>query len=191
MKPNNLLIKAGLFPLPAWLLITTIAGFLAKDYNPITSHVSVMTLQGGIAHSLTNLAALIVGASVLVFSAGIWRLSGRLFSAGALCWALFGLSMIANGIWPMGGPMHGLYIIGIFNILAPALSLLEIKDSAIRRAMHHVTVFVSLSSVSYLWILLNGFDPENYSGLTQRIFGSINYLWPFIFAIQLTKQAKN
>lgn len=181
------LIKAGLIPLPAWLIISTLAGFLAVDYNPIASHVSVMTLQDGIAHVMVNIAALLAGAALIMFGVGVWMTSRRVFSGGGLCWVIFGVSMIANGIWPMGGPMHGLYIIGIFNILAPALTLLDIRDEALRERMHTVTIFVSLSGVFYLWMMLNGFDPEGYSGLTQRLFGSINYLWPLVLALKFGK----
>ncbi|MEO0956803.1 MAG: DUF998 domain-containing protein [Pseudomonadota bacterium] len=113
---------------------------------------------------------------------GIWMTARRIFSGAAFCWILFGISMIANGIWPMGGPMHGLYIIGIFNILALALTLIDVNDDGLTRRLRGATVFVSLMSVTYLWILLNGFDPEGYSGLTQRLFASIGYAWPLVFA---------
>lgn len=180
-------LKAGVIPLPAWLILTTIAGFFAADYSPVASHVSVMTLQDSVAHLLVNIAALITGVTLIVFGVGVWARVPRVFSAGALCWILFGFSMVANGIWPMGGPMHGLYIIGIFNILAPALTLLDIKDAEIQTRLHMLTVFVSLASVFYIWLLLNGFDPEGYTGLTQRIFASIGYFWPLAFAVQIAR----
>lgn len=184
------LLRAGYIPLPAWLFLATLAGFFAHEYDPIASHVSVMTLQVGTAHLLANMAALVSGAAIIAFGVGIWILSNRAFAGGALCWILFGISMLANGIWPMGGPMHGLYIIGIFNILAPTLSLLDIRDETLRDKLYSVTVFVSLTAVLYLWLLLNGFDPEGYGGLTQRIFGSINFLWPMLFAIHFNKRQK-
>ncbi len=184
---TNQLVKAGYIPLPAWLILSTIAGFFAVDYNPISSHVSVMTLQDNTAHFIANIAALSSGAALILFGIGVWKFSQRAFSAGSLCWIIFGISMIANGIWPMGGPMHGLYIIGIFSILAPALCLLDIQDSEIRSKLHGITVFVSLSAMLYLWMALNGFDPEGYQGLTQRIFGSINYLWPLVFAYKVSQ----
>lgn len=183
------LLKAGFIPLPLWLGLTTLAGFLAAGYNPIESHVSAMTLLGGLPHSLVNIAAVVSGLSLIVFSAGVWRLSGRRVSVGALCMMAFGVAMIANGIWPMGGPMHGLYIIGIFNIIAPALFLIDIRDDDLRQRMYAVTAFVSVMGMLYLWLNLNGFDPEGYRGLTQRIFGSINFAWPFIFAYQALKRA--
>ncbi len=185
--PTNtqlLLVKAGIIPLPAWLLLATIAGFFATDYSAIASHVSVMTLEDGAAHQIANLAAWIAGLSLIAFGVGIWTISGRTLSVGGLCWIIFGVSMVANGIWPMGGPMHGLYIIGIFNIIAPALSLLDVRDERLREKLYGLTAFVSFMGVIYLWLMLNGFDPEGYSGLTQRFFGSINFLWPLVFVLQ-------
>lgn len=181
------LVKAGLVPLPAWLIVSTVAGLLAPGYNPMASHVSVMTLEDGLSHTLANVAALSSGIALILFGLGVWRVSQRIFSAGASCWILFGISMVANGIWPMGGPMHGLYIIGIFSVLAPALSVLDVQRPSLQRRLHTITVICSLAGVLYLWILLNGFDPVGYSGLTQRLFGSINYLWPLVFALQYAK----
>ncbi len=190
-ESRNLFIMAGYGPLPIWLILSTVAGFFASDYNAVASHVSVMTLTPGMAHMIANLAALGAGATLILFGIGIWQLSGRRIAVGALGWIIFGISMLANGIWPMGGPMHGLYIIGIFNIIAPALSLLEVRDDILRTRLLGVTVFVSVSSVLYLWLLLNGFDPDGYQGLTQRVFGSINYLWPIVFAYQFFKIRRN
>jgi len=189
-KLKSALLKAGYIPLPAWLIITTLAGFLATDYNPITSHVSVMTLQDSPAHMLANIAALLTGIALIAFGAGIWVHSRRTVSVGALGWLLFGVAMITNGIWPMGSPMHGFYIIGIFNIIAPAMTLLDIRDEELRERMHMATAFVSLSAMTYLWLALTGFEPDGYSGLFQRVFGSINYFWPLAFAWVYSKSEK-
>ena len=181
---SKTLIKAGYIPLPAWLIISTIAGFIATDYNPITSHVSVMTLQEGPAHLLANIAALLSGIALIAMSIGIWAQSKRIISVGALGWILFGTAMVTNGIWPMGSQMHGFYVIGIFNIIAPAMTLLDIRDEALREKLHTITALVSFSGMLYLWLALTGFEPEGYSGLFQRLFGSINFLWPFVFSWQ-------
>ncbi len=185
---NRALINSGFIPLPAWFLFVTIAGFFAVDYSPIASHASVMTLQDNLSYPIVSTGAILTGITLILFGVGIWRVSKLTVSGGGLCWIIFGISMIANGVWPMGSPMHGLYIIGIANILAPALSLLDIRDEALRQRLYGTTTFVSLASVFYIWILLNGFDPEGYQGLTQRLFASIGYLWPFIFAYRYLKQ---
>ncbi|MFT6082574.1 MAG: hypothetical protein ACJAYX_002851 [Planctomycetota bacterium] len=186
-KTQSMLVKAGVLPMPAWLLLVTIAGFFADDYSPIASQASVMTLADGFAHQIVSLAAWISGAALLAFGAGVWTVSGRRFSGGGFCWIIFGIAMIANGIWPMGTPMHGLYAIGIFNMIAPALSLLDVRDDHLQAKLHNLTVFVSIAGVAYLWMMLAGFDPEGYAGLTQRIFGSITFCWPLAFAIQYAR----
>lgn len=188
-KVTKNFLRAGFLPLPVWLGVTSLAGLLATGYNPIESHVSVMTLQDGISHTLVNIAAVVAGVSLMAFSIGVWRLSGRLISGGALCMATFGVAMIGNGIWPMGSPMHGVYVIGIFNIIAPALCLLDIRDDDLRQRLYAITVIISVTGMFYLWLNLTGFEPEGYSGLTQRIFGSINFAWPFLFAFQALKRA--
>ncbi|WP_152553491.1 DUF998 domain-containing protein [Erythrobacter longus] len=182
------LISAGFLPLPVWLIFVTVAGFMTPGYSAIESHASVMTLGEGWSLWITNSAAIISGAALIVFGVGTWGASGRIVSGGAFCWIIFGISMIANGIWPMGSPMHGLYAIGIINILGPALTLLECDREALRKRMIGFTVFCSLMGVLYLWVILVGLDPEGYTGLTQRIFGSINFLWPLVFAYQSMKK---
>jgi hypothetical protein len=183
-RTKSILVKAGVIPLPIWLLLVTLAGFFVADYSSIASHASVMTLEDGAAHLIVNLAAWISGAALIAFGVGVWSVSGRSFSGGGLCWIIFGIAMIANGTWPMGSPLHGLYVIGIFNMIAPALSLLDVRGDRLHEKLHGVTVFASIAGVAYLWLMLTGFDPEGYAGLTQRIFGSINFSWPLIFAIQ-------
>jgi len=38
------------------------------------------------------------------------------------------------------------------------------------------------SAVAYLWMNLNGLDPQQFRGLTQRIFSSMISLWQFAVA---------
>ena len=101
-----------------------------------------------------------------------------LFSACPCCLTVSGL----------GGPMHGLYGIGLISVLAPALSLIELQMPGDTRAMYLITVFVSLSTFLYIWLNLAGFDPAHTKGLTQRVFSSINSLWPAVTAMILLRR---
>src|SRR6478672_10670124 len=56
---------------------------------------------------------------------------------------------------------------------------------------HFITVFVSLSTCLYLWLNFTGFDPAHAKGLTQRIFSSINALWPAVIATMLLRQTSD
>jgi hypothetical protein len=100
---------------------------------------------------------------------------------------VFGVSMMSNGIWRMGGPMHGLYAIGLAVLVAPALAFMDSTRLRDNRTVFAMTVFCSLAGVLYLWLNLMGFDPHDYRGLTQRVFSSINSLWPFAAAMMLLR----
>jgi hypothetical protein len=47
---------------------------------------------------------------------------------------------------------------------------------------------VSVAGIVYLWLNVVGADPEGYRGLTQRVFSSINSLWPFLVALYLVRR---
>lgn len=185
--PTRLLLLAGLLPLPWFLVFGSIAGALDPGYSAAAQHVSELTVKPGLSHVLVNVAALGSGLAFVLFAIGLWIEAGRTVSFGAICWAVFGVSMLSNGVWPMGSPLHGLYAVGLLNLVAPTLSLLELRGLRDRAVPFAVTVFVSLAGIAYLWLNLTGNDPEGYRGLTQRIFSSINALWPAVVAVYLLR----
>ncbi|WP_116089552.1 DUF998 domain-containing protein [Sphingomonas crusticola] len=175
---TRLFISAGLIPLPWFLLWVTIGGLLAPNYDPIGQHASELSLLGGAPRMLLAIAAIGSGLAFIAFGIGLWRESGRAIAFGALAWMAFGVSMISNGIWVMGSPMHGLYALGLASILAPAFSLLEMQRLRADRSLFVVTVLCSFGGLFYLWLNLMGFDAQPTHGLTQRVFSSLCSLWP-------------
>lgn len=182
------LLWAGFVPLPWFLIWAGIGGALSPGYSAISQQVSELTLKPGLPHLMANIGALGCGAGFCLFSIGLWRATQRAFSFGAVAWLIFGVSILSNGIWPMGGPRHGLYGIGIISLLAPTLSLIELRVLRDTPTAYFITVFVSLSVCLYLWLNLTGFDPAQAKGLTQRIFSSIHSLWPGVIATLLLRQ---
>lgn len=187
---RRVLLAAGLVPLPWFLMWSLVAGALEPGYSAISQHASELTVRPGLPHTLLNVAAIGSGLGFAVFAIGLWLESGRRLAVGALCWLVFGISMISNGVWPMGNPLHGLYILGLSNLIAPSLSLLELDRLRDNKLAYGLTAFVSVAAVLYLWMNLNGLDPPSYRGLTQRIFSSINSLWPAVVAIMLLRKAR-
>jgi len=104
---------------------------------------------------------------------------------------IFGVSMLTNGLWPMGHPMHGFYTIGIANINAPAMSHTELSAWSNNRRAYAVTAVVSIAGIVHLWLNLVGADPEGFRGLTQRLFSSINSMWPFLVALYLLRRGSS
>jgi hypothetical protein len=183
------LIAAGLIPLPWFLVWSPIGGWLEPGYSALSQHASELTLQPGLPHQFLNVAAIGSGIGFALFAIGLWLESDRRIAVGAFCWLVFGISMISNGVWPMGNRLHGLYILGLANLIAPALSLLELSRLRDIKFAYGLTAFVSVAAVVYLWMNLNGLDPQSYRGLTQRIFSSINSLWPAVVAVMLLRMS--
>ena len=186
-RGSKWLLLAGVVPLPWFLIWASNGGLLSPDYSGLSQQVSELTVKPGLPHLMANIGAVGCGAGFCLFSIGLWRATQKNFSFGAAAWLIFGVSILSNGIWPMGGPMHGLYGIGIISLVAPALSLIELRVLRNNRTAYFITVFVSLSTVLYLWLNFTGLDPAQAKGLTQRIFSSINSLWPAVIAMLLLR----
>jgi hypothetical protein len=182
---KRVLLAAGFLPLPWFLFWSTAAGWLAPGYSALSQHASELTLTPGAARTLLKLAAVGSGLAFIAFAIGLWLASGARIAVGAVCWLLFGVAMASNGIWPMGSPLHGLYALGLTNLIAPALSLLELRQLRDNRVAFGITVVASVAGIVYLWMNLIGIDPLSLRGLTQRIFLSINSLWPATIAFLL------
>jgi hypothetical protein len=188
-RRSRLLLCAGLVPLPWFLFWTSVAAVFAPGYNSLAQHASELLQAPTIASVCARIAAIGSGMGFVAFAIGVWRESGRRIALGAICWMIFGVSMLTNGLWPMGHPMHGLYTIGIANIIAPAMSHIELSAWSSNRRAYAVTALVSIAGIVYLWLNVVGADPEGYRGLTQRVFSSINSLWPFLVALYLVRRA--
>jgi Protein of unknown function (DUF998) len=184
---KRILLAVGLLPLLWFLFWSSLAGMLAPQYNALSQHVSELTLAPGLPNTMVSITAIGTGALFIAFGIGLWIYSDRKFAWGAIAWILFGVAMSTNGIWPMGNPMHGLYSLGIINLVAPALTLIELPSLRNNGLAYGVTVFVSLAGIFYLWLNLTGNDPEHFRGLTQRLFSSINSLWPAVIAFLILR----
>ncbi|MEK9213287.1 DUF998 domain-containing protein [Sphingomonas sp. 2378] len=176
------MISAGILPLPWFIIWVTIGGMFMPGYSWISQHASEMTLVPGTANVLLKIGAFGTGVFFILFAVGLWRYSDRKISWGSICWIVFGFSMLSNGIWNMGDPKHGFYAIGIINIVTPALSLAENRKLADDRIVYFTTIAVRFSGILYLWLNVTGNDPEGYRGISQRLFSSINSLWPMVVA---------
>lgn len=160
LRRNRLLLSAGLLPLPWFLFWTSVAALFAPGYNPLAQHASELLQAPMLASICGRIAAIGSGVGFVAFAIGTWRESGRRIAVGAICWLVFGISMLTNGLWPMGHPMHGFYTIGIANIIAPAMSHIELGAWSANRRAYAVTAMVSIAGIVYLWLNVVGADPE-------------------------------
>jgi hypothetical protein len=183
-------LGAGLIPLPWYLFWSTLGGWQAQKYSAISQHVSELLANGGVPAICERIATIGAGACFVLFGLAVWQRSPLRFSFAAVSWIVFGVSMLSNGIWPMGSPLHGLYAVGIVNVISPAISHLELQKRLIGNGYLLLTLITSFCGVTYLWLNLTGFDPDLYRGASQRLFFSFFAIWPFWVAFKQMSQER-
>lgn len=140
-------------------------GLAVPGYDSVAQHLSELGLLGGWPARMEQVAGIVSGGSILVFSLALLA-DGRRFACTALTSVLFGLSMVGNGVFPMGSPLHGLYGIGFFVVLVPLFFLLELGPVASAR-IRWASRLAALLTLTYLWSMLAGLDPLRFHGLTR------------------------
>ena len=166
---RDLAIKQTLF-LPFGVMVTLmLVGFAVPGYSSISQQLSELGLLGGYPLALESVSAIIVGTSIIAFSAALVRHPSGRFSFTILTSMLFGISMLCNGIFSMGSPLHGLYGIGFFSILTPVLFVAELNTTGLASNISVASRFAAVAILFYLWLTVTGFDPKGFHGLTQRV----------------------
>ena len=159
--------QAVFFPLAA-MLVPILASFVVPGYSSISQHLSELEVLDHPVATITRGAAIVSGASIVLFGVGLLGASRR-YAFTALAAFVFGASMISNGIFVMGSPLHGLYGIGIFMVLTPAFFAAEIHASEHSSSVKALSMTAAVLTMLYMWLMLSGLDPAAYRGLTQRL----------------------
>lgn len=138
-------------------------------YSSISQHMSELELLNGPVSIATRTGSLISGLSIVMF--GIALLSERSrrmpFTAGTAL--TFGVSMVSNGVFTMGSPLHGLYAIGLASVLTPALFAAEFPRNSNTAGVDKLSLTASVLNLVYMWALITGVEPVATHGLTQRL----------------------
>ncbi len=126
---RNIAVKQALIlPLGSFLILMLV-GLAVPGYSSISQQLIELGLLSGYPAVLESIAGITVGASIILFSLTlIGHPSGR-FTFTVATSVLFGVSMLFNGLFTMGSPLHGLYGIGFFTVLTPALFVAEMHPS--------------------------------------------------------------
>ena len=101
---------------------------------------------------------------------------------------IFGISMISNGLYPMGTIMHGFYGFGMVLMILPFIACYELKNENIKKAFFPISLICGFVIFIYLWSMLVGLDPTNFKGLTQRIASLFIFGWMAYLAFELSKK---
>ncbi len=165
-----------------------IAGFLTDGYNLIAQHASEITLTDfDVAKTVINSGAILTGLSCLVLAIGI-ILNFKKYIITSILLIIFGISMISNGLYPMGTIMHGFYGIGLTLMILPFIACYELKNEINNQLFFRISLICGFVIFIYLWSMLVGLDPTNYRGLTQRIASLFIFCWIAYLAFELSKK---
>ncbi|MCH2230030.1 MAG: DUF998 domain-containing protein [Crocinitomicaceae bacterium] len=188
----KLLIKQALLvPIYFFAPVLT-AGILTGDYSAISQHASEITLtDNSTAIMILNSGAILSGSSCVLLSIGLMKLWKRKHLFSAILLMIFGASMISNGLYPMGNPMHGFYGIGLCLMIIPFVSCYEFKGSSVDKRYFPITITAGLVIFVYFWSMLVGLDPLEYRGLTQRIASIAIFGWIAYLAYEIIKTLPN
>ncbi len=166
---HNLAIKQALVVPLGSMLALMLVGIAVPGYSSISQQMSELGLMGSYPAAFESVAGVVVGASIIIFSASLFRQASGRFVFTVLTSFLFGVSMLCNGIFVMGSPLHGLYGIGFFTVLTPALFIAELRHAERSSAIAAVSKWAAVLTLFYMWLTITRFDPEGFHGLTQRL----------------------
>lgn len=166
------------------MLVPILIAFTLPGYSSVSQHISEAALLDHPIAPIQRAAAFITGVSVILFGLGLYITNQRRFVFTLIAALLFGASMISNGIFVMGSPLHGLYGLGLFMALVPAFFAAEARGKVSSNIMT-LSLASALLSLGYLWLMLAGLDPDGYEGLTQRISTVVIFGWYSIAAYSL------
>lgn len=180
-----LLRQAVYVPLAA-MLVPIAASWFVPGYSSVSQHMSELELLGGAVATLTRFAAIVSGASIVLFAFGLLAHS-RQYAFTALASIVFGLSMISNGVFVMGSPLHGLYGVGLIALLGPAFFVAETQHTDIARRVRTWLLAAALLTLLYMWLMFAGLDPMPYRGLTQRLAVIVMFGWYSMASLALLR----
>lgn len=168
--------QAIFFPLGAMLALMLV-GFIVPGYSSISQQGSELGLLPGYPAVFESILASIAGVSVIMFGLGLIGHSAGRFAFTASTSIIFGISMLSNGIFTMGSPLHGMYAIGFAVVLTPVLFIAELHNSEQTQRTRVVSKWVAVLTLLYFWATITGFDPMGFHGVTQRVAIIIMFGW--------------
>ena len=187
---RNIAIKQALFFPLGSMLALMLVGLTVPGYSSVSQQMSELGLLGGYPAAFEHIFGIIVGVSVIIFSLGIVRHPTGRFAFTVFTSLLFGISMLCNGIFPMGSPLHGLYGIGFFTVLTPVLFITEQHSSERTKSISAVSKWAAVITLFYFWLTITRFDPIGFHGLTQRLVVIPMFGWYSYAAYALSRSDK-
>jgi hypothetical protein len=182
---KRVLLKLTALCAPLGILLPMVWGWFTPGYASLSQQMSELELLHGSAALATRTGALLCGLSIVAFAfALLLRPAERMpFTAGSAL--VFGVSMMSNGVFVMGGPLHGLYGIGFACVLTPAFFVAEFPRDSDTPGRDRLSLLTAVLCLVYMWLMVTRLDPAAERGLTQRLASIPLFGWYSYAAIKL------
>ncbi|MBO2675962.1 DUF998 domain-containing protein [Shewanella algae] len=160
-------------------------GFVIPGFDVFAKSISHVALEEPVFAYTHRIADIMIGISMCFFAIGIQLTSPSRISFSMASVLLLGLSMISAGIWTLETPLHLLYNLSIFMIIAPLSFSLEFKNIIKSPSFELFSAAVSFLHVFMFWLIYAGFIPSEINGLVQRMWAVPTMGWFGIAAYML------
>lgn len=131
--------------------------------HPIAAAMRVFPVLTGLSVAGFGIALLVGKAPRMAFT--------------ALAALLVGASMVSNGVFVAGNPLHGLYGLTLFCVLVPACFAAELPRGSGIGSAGTLSLAVAFVSLVYLWLMISGLHPHGMRGLGQRVALIVIFGW--------------
>ncbi|MEM9502213.1 MAG: hypothetical protein AAF941_10270 [Pseudomonadota bacterium] len=169
---SSRLIAQGWIAAAAMALMVVLSLF-DPLHDSMTQHMSEIISGSWWSALAIRVLPGVMGVSIFLFGLGCFGRS-RGWSWSGIASLLFGAAMVANGVFPAGNPLHGLYGLAVFSVLVPVFYAAEYPA---KTAFKQVSLAVAFVSLLYMWLLLVGLEPPEYRGMTQRVASLASFGW--------------
>jgi glucan biosynthesis protein C len=167
-------------------------------YNHVTQYASELGSSEARLPAIFNIGTIITGLVMIVAAAGIYRASvaagaRRAFAGvGAVCLALFGVSLVLGGWFPMPDPRHGGFGLGLAMLLAPPALAIALWKRAEHRALAKFLLADALIMLVLFAIMMGvgALVTRSNVGLFQRAYSLTVFPWVGVVGFALLRRTR-
>ena len=174
--------------IPLLAMVNISIGFLVPGYSVVSQHISELALETAFVAWTHRITDILIGISMCLFAISCYGMASAKFTFATMF--SFGLTWIFAGIFILGSPLHDIYGLTTILLVVPVIFALEMKGYYPTNFFEKFSVCVTLIHVTFFWFFSYGYMPDEFKGISQRVWVFITLVWYGVAAFQLLKVAR-
>lgn len=167
-------------------------------YNHVTQYASELGSSEARYPAIFNIGTILTGVVMIAGAAGIYRAAvaagarRALAGVGAVCLALFGVSLVLGGSFPMPDPRHGGFGLGLAMLLAPPVLAIALWKRPELRTLAKFLLADAVVMVVLFAIMMGvgALVTRSNVGLFQRAYSLTVFPWVGIVGFALLRRTR-